>query len=154
MNKSELRAVYRQIRLRMSKSEINSKSRIIGRKLLNDIDWNSYQKICVYAPIERLNEVDINGVILRLQAQRREVTVLSADRKSSAPKLTFDLILVPCLAFDSDNYRLGWGGGFYDKFLAAQPKALKIGVCFSNGSAENLPREPHDIRLDKIISDS
>jgi 5-formyltetrahydrofolate cyclo-ligase len=66
----------------------------------------------------------------------------------------FDLILVPCLAFDKDNYRLGWGGGFYDRFLAAQPKALKIGLCYQNGFVkEGLTHQPHDIPLDKIITE-
>ena len=154
MNKDELRAVYRQIKLRMTKSEVSSKSRQIGRKLLNEIDWNSYAKICVFEPIDRLNEVDISGVTARLKAQRRTVTVLPADKQAELPKDRFDLIIVPCLAYDNSNHRLGWGSGFYDKFLAKQSKALKVGVCFQNGLADGgLPADPHDVPLDKIITD-
>lgn len=138
----------------MSKSEVSSKSRLIGRRLLNEVDWNSYPKICVFEPISRLNEVDISGVVSRLKAQRREVIVLPHAKTAQAPKSKFDIIIVPCLAFDTANYRLGWGGGFYDKFLAAQPKAIKIGVCFQSGFIEGgLPHEPHDIRLDKIFTE-
>lgn len=155
MNKEELRALYRQIRLRMSRSEVSSKSRIIGRRLLNEVDWNKYPKICVYEPIEELNEVDIGGVISRLKAQRRSVEVIPKIKNATPPRRKFDLIIVPCLAFDRANYRLGWGGGFYDKFLARQPQALKIGVCFDNGLVENgLLREPHDVPVDQIITES
>jgi 5-formyltetrahydrofolate cyclo-ligase len=154
MTKEELRALYRQIRLRMSKSEVASKSRMIGRKLLNEIDWGSYSSICVFQPIEKLNEVDISGVVPRLKAQNKGVNIMSQQKDAKAPDQKFDLILVPCLAFDKDNYRLGWGGGFYDKFLAKQPNALKVGVCFQNGFvAEGIPREPHDIPLDKVITE-
>lgn len=138
----------------MSRSEVSSKSRIIGRRLLNEIDWNSYSKICLFNPIASLNEVDVNGVTSRLKAQRRDIEILSSDKAAKIPKTKFNLIIVPCLAYDADNYRLGWGGGFYDKFLAEQPKALKVGVCFQNGFVEGgLPHEPHDIPLDKILSE-
>jgi 5-formyltetrahydrofolate cyclo-ligase len=154
MNKEELRALYRQIRLRMSRSEVSSKSRIIGRRLLNELDWNNYRDVCVFQTIEGLNEVDISGVISRLKAQRRSLYILSQEKEAHVPKRGFDLIIVPCLAFDSENYRLGWGGGFYDKFLAAQPKALKIGVCFQNGFIDGgLPREAHDIPLHRVITE-
>ena len=154
MNKEELRALYRQIRLRMSPGEVSSKSRIIGRRLLNEIAWNDYSRICVFAPIGRLNEVDISGVTSRLKAQRRNVEVLPHGKDARVPSQKFDLIIVPCLAFDKDHNRLGWGGGFYDRFLASQPSAVKIGVCFQNGLAEGgLPHSPHDIPLDRVITE-
>lgn len=154
MNKEELRALYRQIRLRMSRGEVSSKSRMIGRRLLNEIDWGKYNQICAYQPIEELNEVDITGVISRLKAQRKTVQVLSQAKNTRAPDRKFDLIIVPCLAYDNDNYRLGWGGGFYDKFLAGQTGALKVGVSFENGlAAGGLPRQPYDIRLDRVITE-
>lgn len=154
MNKEELRALYKQIRLRMTASEVSSNSRMIGRKLLNDTDWEKFQTICVYQPIPRLNEVDVGGVISRLKAQDKEVYILSQDKAAEIPSQKFELIIVPCLAFDKDNFRLGWGGGFYDKFLAAQPQAEKIGVSFQNGFAQSsLPHEPHDIPLNKVITE-
>src|SRR5438105_3851247 len=98
MNKEELRALYRQIRLRMSQSEVSSKSRMIGRKLLNEVDWNSNQSVCLFDPIAQLNEVDITGVILRLKAQRKSLHILGQDKNSDVPGEKFDLIIVPCLA--------------------------------------------------------
>ena len=155
MGKEELRAVYKQIRLRMSKSEASSKSRMIGRRLINGVDWSAYQKICVFEPIDKLNEVQINGVVSRLKAQGLEIVTAGRTRDTVAPSGTFDLILVPCLAFDEARYRLGWGGGWYDKFLAAQPQALKIGLAYQNGLISGrLPRQAHDIKLDKIFTET
>jgi 5-formyltetrahydrofolate cyclo-ligase len=154
MNKGELRALYRQIRLRMSKSEVSTKSRIICRKLLTEIDWSRYKDISVFEPIDKLNEVDIRPLLSRLENQTVNFRIVGRNRNPRIPVHKFDLIILPCLAFDDDNYRLGWGGGFYDKFLAAQPQALKIGVCFQNGHTEKLPREPHDIALDKVMAEA
>lgn len=146
--------LYKQIRLRMSKSEVSSKSRIISRKLLNDVGWEKFRTICLYQPIPGLNEVDVSGVISRLKAQDKKIYILGQDKVTEIPSQKFELIIVPCLAFDNDNIRLGWGGGFYDKFLAQQPQTFKIGVCFQNGFVESgLPHEPHDIPLDTVITE-
>jgi len=57
------------------------------------------------------------------------------------------------LGFDKTLNRIGYGGGYYDKFLANQPDAQKIGVCFEQGKVEHIPAEPHDIPLDIIITE-
>lgn len=60
--------------------------------------------------------------------------------------------IVPGLAFTRDGRRLGYGGGWYDRFLASAPKsAVKIGVAYSFQIVEDLPAEPHDIPLDDIV---
>ena len=59
-----------------------------------------------------------------------------------------DVVLVPALRMDSDGYRLGQGGGFYDRFLP-KVRAWKIGLLHDGElSSQKLPREAHDIRLD------
>lgn len=63
----------------------------------------------------------------------------------------FDFIIVPGLAFDNNNYRLGYGGGYYDNFLVNHPKALKVGIFYPVQKVEKVPTEPHDIKLDKIL---
>ena len=56
--------------------------------------------------------------------------------------------MVPALRMDSDGYRLGQGGGFYDRFLP-KVQAWKIGLLHDGElSSQKLPREPHDIPLD------
>lgn len=64
---------------------------------------------------------------------------------------TFSAILVPGLAFDQDGYRLGYGGGYYDRFLSGQPEATKIGICFPIQRTQHLPREAHDIAVDLVV---
>lgn len=66
-------------------------------------------------------------------------------------KDSYDLIIVPGLAFDYHNNRLGYGGGYYDIFLSAHPEAYKVGIGYSFQLISELPLEPHDIPLDQII---
>jgi 5-formyltetrahydrofolate cyclo-ligase len=63
----------------------------------------------------------------------------------------FDMIIIPGLAFDSTNYRLGYGGGYYDNFIVNHPQAKKIGIFYPFQEVGNVPVEPHDIRLDAIL---
>ena len=63
--------------------------------------------------------------------------------------------IVPGLAFTRDGRRLGYGGGWYDRLLADAPKdAVKLGVAHSFQIVEDLPTEPHDIRLTAVVDDS
>ena len=63
----------------------------------------------------------------------------------------YDMIIVPGLAFDRLNYRLGYGGGYYDTFLRNYPSATKIGIGYPFQEIENLPVEAHDIQLDEVL---
>ncbi|MCX8163284.1 MAG: 5-formyltetrahydrofolate cyclo-ligase [Candidatus Micrarchaeota archaeon] len=63
-----------------------------------------------------------------------------------------DVAIIPGIVFDKNGYRLGYGLGFYDRFLKDK-KFFKIGLCFSGQILDNLPIEHHDIRLDCLISE-
>ena len=64
------------------------------------------------------------------------------------------LLLVPCLGFGPRGYRLGYGGGFYDRTLAAiSPKPFTVGLGFANGYVSSFSPEPHDVALDAILTD-
>ncbi|WP_133650491.1 5-formyltetrahydrofolate cyclo-ligase [Paraburkholderia flava] len=68
-----------------------------------------------------------------------------------------DLLLVPCVGFDADGYRLGYGGGYYDRTLAAWPGAQRpvtVGIAYEACRTDALTREAHDIPLDAIVTDS
>ena len=69
-----------------------------------------------------------------------------------APLLTPTVILTPGVGFDRKGYRIGMGGGFYDRTLAAH-NALTIGIFFAASEVEKVPHEPHDIRLHAILSE-
>ena len=67
------------------------------------------------------------------------------------PLNQLDLVLVPGVAFDLTGRRLGRGKGFYDRLLA-QVRGHKCGVCFDSQVVAAVPEEPHDIRLDSILT--
>jgi 5-formyltetrahydrofolate cyclo-ligase len=63
------------------------------------------------------------------------------------------LVLVPLLAFDRRCFRLGYGGGYYDRTLAALPGATAIGCAYALQEVKDVPVEPHDIRLHAIATE-
>jgi 5-formyltetrahydrofolate cyclo-ligase len=64
------------------------------------------------------------------------------------------LLLVPCVGFGPGGTRLGYGGGFYDRTLAAlAPRPYTVGVGFAHGYIPWLAAEPHDVPLDAILTD-
>ena len=66
-----------------------------------------------------------------------------------------DLILVPGLAFTADGFRLGRGGGYYDRLLAScPPHTRKIGVCFATQLVAALPTESHDHAVERVVTES
>ena len=70
------------------------------------------------------------------------------------PALAYDLVefvIVPGLAFTADGRRLGYGGGFYDRFLP-QVQVPNVGVCFAEQLLDDLPCEPHDVRVQAVLT--
>ncbi len=64
------------------------------------------------------------------------------------------LLLVPCVGYGPKGLRLGYGGGFYDRTLAAlHPRPLTVGVGYTNGYVPWLEAEPHDVPLDAMLTD-
>jgi len=73
------------------------------------------------------------------------------------PELAPDMLLVPMLAFDDQGYRIGWGGGFYDRTLAglrSRKSVLAIGVAYAGQRVDKVPRDHHDARLDWIATEA
>jgi 5-formyltetrahydrofolate cyclo-ligase len=65
-----------------------------------------------------------------------------------------DLLLVPLVGFDGRRYRLGYGGGFYDRTIAAMPSRPRlIGVGFVRGRLRTIYPQPHDIPMDEIVAE-
>jgi len=62
------------------------------------------------------------------------------------------LLLVPGLAFSRDGHRLGQGGGYYDRYLAAS-EAVAVGLCRARFLMDTLPLEPHDISVHVLVTD-
>ncbi len=74
----------------------------------------------------------------------------------SSPKITPTIIIVPLLAFDESGYRVGFGGGFYDRTLDSLRNVsslMTVGVAYSFQQIASIPYEKHDQKLDCIITD-
>lgn len=61
------------------------------------------------------------------------------------------IIIVPGCAFDREGHRMGYGGGFYDRYLANHPELKKVGICFEQQICENVPCDAYDVRMDLVI---
>ncbi len=66
-----------------------------------------------------------------------------------------DMLLIPCVGIDQARFRLGYGGGFYDRTLEAlgPNRPLAIGIAFDAGRVEALPHEAHDLPLDTAVTE-
>lgn len=77
---------------------------------------------------------------------------------ADAPEDQPEVMLVPLLAFDSEGYRLGQGGGYYDRTLAARRgdggEVLAVGVAFAGQQVDSIPRDAFDQRLDWVVTEA
>ncbi|TCS37764.1 5-formyltetrahydrofolate cyclo-ligase [Paucimonas lemoignei] len=64
-----------------------------------------------------------------------------------------ELLLIPCVGYNRDKFRLGYGGGFYDRTLASSPRPRAIGVAYSCSRAD-FAVESHDIALDAVVTEA
>ncbi|MGC5328711.1 5-formyltetrahydrofolate cyclo-ligase [Brevibacillus sp. SYSU BS000544] len=72
-----------------------------------------------------------------------------------ADRNQLDAIIIPGVAFDRHGGRLGYGGGYYDRFLASlDHKPLVIGFCFSLQLIADVPKEPHDFMVDYVVTEN
>lgn len=103
-----------------------------------------------YEALERWREVDITSLPGLLPNDQFDLVENTKD--APFPEKHFDVVVVPLFGFNNGGYRLGHGGGWYDKFLATQPNALKIGVGYEDSLVEFKP-DAHDIPMHIIITD-
>ena len=157
-NKTELRLEYKRLRHLLSDDEIEEMSLTIANKILTLPIWeNTYFHI--FLPIKEQKEVNTEFILHLLSGKDKEIIVSKADfetrkmthflltdntkiRKNEynipepvdgieVPSHKIDVVFVPLLAFDKKGHRVGYGKGFYDKFLSeCKPNAIKIGLSF------------------------
>ncbi len=77
------------------------------------------------------------------------------DRNSckAFPPDQIEIIIVPGVAFDKNGHRLGYGGGYYDRFLRQCPKAVRIGLAFEEQLVKDTLPQPWDVPLDRIVTE-
>jgi 5,10-methenyltetrahydrofolate synthetase len=85
---------------------------------------------------------------------------MTADRygipiPQGGPAITPDIVLLPLVAFDSQGFRLGYGGGYFDRTLASLvPRPLAIGIGFELARVEDIRPQAHDIPLDAVVTEA
>ena len=162
--------------------EKNRKSGIIRNKLFNEEEFKKAKVVMFYVSLKdevdtylmidealkagkrvcvpvilkeekKLIAGEIHSRLNDLESQHFGIYQPRQDRVKEIPLEIIDLVVVPGVAFDRKNIRLGRGHGYYDRFLSGLPKKTKtIGLAFDFQVLEYLPQDPHDVPVSKIIT--
>ena len=175
--KNLLRDSILEKRNSLSEQEIKSKSEIIKNNVFSMKDFKDSKVVMFYVSFN--SEVDTHEMIKEaLKSKRIAVPkvvdgeiqpALLIDFEQMIPSGKFNilepiellkvdfknisLIIIPGIAFDRKGHRIGYGYGYYDKFLRKIPKASKIGIAFDFQIVEKIPNEKHDVPLDIIVTE-
>jgi 5-formyltetrahydrofolate cyclo-ligase len=182
--KEELRKKFLNERSQISQNKISSWSKKINNLFLNLPQLENVKKIMAYASMRKeietfdlMEELLDQGYLLYLPYTRKdiidlgtaEINDLNSDLKdgvygvqepitkirNEAVPEDLDLIIVPGACFTRDGYRIGYGGGYYDSFLAKHSAgALKVGFCYDRFIVDSIPVEEHDVPVDIIITEN
>lgn len=173
--KSRLRSTILQLRDSLTPSHLRTVSDHISTSIIAYIEKNNISVVHAYLPIR--SEVDIRPVLeycllnsivvvcpkTLAQGQMKQYMLYDLNEieeglygtchpSSSIEYLgEYDLILVPAVAYDMSYYRLGYGGGYYDRFLIDHTEAIHAGVIFKEQYVDNVPRETHDCKMDILF---
>lgn len=174
MNKNEIRKHIKDLRNNLSIDEVVSKSKKIQITLLNVLKcYDNYKDVFIYNSFK--NEVSTKELINKLCETKNVYLPKIIDDKMYAINYTKNSILetnsfgidepkgnisnidnficiIPLLAIDEKGNRIGFGKGYYDKFLDNK-NCIKIGLCYDFQIIKGIPCDSHDIPLDLIISE-
>lgn len=172
MNKAALRKLMKEKRVSMPASFITEASDAICQKFL--AEYKSAKRVLLYSDIN--NEVKTENLALQLMNGGTEVYLpaLKEGRLVTGPydgglqagpygvrepividdRTDFDVVAVPGLAFDSGLYRLGYGGGYYDRLLPGLKLSVKAGLGYGFQIVGTVYREEHDFPLDALITEN
>ena len=175
MDKKELRDYIRKFKRAMTREEIEAKSEKLGELFLASDLYRQAKNIYGYLPYNQ--EVRTTAMLEQAQKDGKRIAVpkilgdtmifvwlddLSAVEKgySGIPEpidLTpvaddpTALVLMPGMAFDKEGHRCGYGGGFYDKFLASEPEHPTLALCYDFQVLPHLETEEFDIPVDCVL---
>lgn len=174
--KEQLRRQMKDRRMRLSREEREraSKGCLQSLKKLPDFLNSKW----VYAYMSCKNELDTGKIISWCFSQGKRIAVpkvlgkimhfyeitsladcvpgaykiMEPDCQEGCPEIVFEgFMLVPGLAFDRKKNRLGYGGGFYDRYLSSHKNIVTAGLGYDFQLVEEVPSEEHDRKLDYII---
>lgn len=169
--KKELRTLMTQKRRILSTQDVAHFSQDVIEQIKQNSLFQSAKTVMLYYPIQ--NEIDLL-VLYELYPEktfflpvthRKSIEVRQYTGKDNLKKGKFnipepigeaysgkiDLVFVPGVAFDRQGYRLGRGGGYYDRFLSSLRHTMRIGVGYHFQLVHKIPRNRHDQKMDSVI---
>ncbi|ACC72073.1 5-formyltetrahydrofolate cyclo-ligase [Paraburkholderia phymatum] len=181
-SKKDLRATLLEARLHAAREAANNDA--LGRRVLDALTVYAPTSVGLYWPLS--GEFDMRDALAVWLsgdgARRAALPVITGRDKplefhvwtpdmpmqvgahrihepTSGEVIVPDVLFVPCVGFDADRYRLGYGGGYYDRTLAAfrragGPVPVTVGIAYEACRTDALAREAHDIPLDAVITDA
>ncbi|MDD2472387.1 MULTISPECIES: 5-formyltetrahydrofolate cyclo-ligase [unclassified Methanoculleus] len=176
--KAALREQAKEARSLLSPRAIATYSSSIERKLLELL--NGFTTVMVY--VSKPQEVRTDDLIIDLNRRGVRVVVPLIERETRSLRLSYlpdpavlvpstfnvpepighelparpgdiGVVVIPMLAFDARGNRLGYGAGYYDRFLCRCPHAQKIGIAFSCQQAQSIPVDENDVKMDYIVTE-
>lgn len=171
-NKIEIRKQIKQLQMLISESDKNRLSDLVFVMLKGLNEWEYAKNILFYhslpdelPTIRHIDSIhDKNLFLPKIVADEIEIlpyskenltkgayNIYEPDNGNAVSPQDMDLIIVPGVAFDNHLNRLGRGKGYYDRLLK-KCNAVKIGVCYDFQLLETIPCEPHDIKMDILIT--
>lgn len=180
MTKSELRKKYKSLRNALSTSQIDDLSMSVANQLLKLPVWE-FSFYHIFLAIEEKKEVNTDYILNILSGKDKNIVLSKSDFKSglmthflltdntkikknsyNIPEPVdgieilndkIDVIFIPLLAFDTKGNRVGYGKGFYDRFLAdCKPQTIKIGLSFFEAETEINNVFESDVKLDFCVT--
>ena len=179
-NKKELRRHLLTVRSRLSSEYKKECSDIISGKVIQQSEYQEAKTVMFYMPVR--GEVDVlpafqaallsgKRVILP-KTEKEEKSIRCYEVKglkdlekgaygilepeeSKCREIGFqevDLVIVPGVGFDVSGFRLGYGGGYYDRLLSRSPGVSRMGVAYDEQIVADVMPEPHDSMMDCLIS--
>lgn len=180
MKKSDLRIKYKGLRAALSENEIEEMSIAIANSLLTLTIWNKTY-FHIFLPINEQKEVNTEFILHLLSGKDKEILISKSDfatkrmthflltdntkiKKNEynipepvdgieVPTNKIEVIFIPLLAFDKKGNRVGYGKGFYDKFLSGcKTETIKIGLSFFEPEELITDVFEEDVKLDYCVT--
>lgn len=180
MSKSELRIKYKDLRKALTLEQVEDLSLAISNQLLKLYIWE-HSFYHIFLAIEEQKEVNTDYILNILSGKDKNILISKSDfettelthflltdstkidkNKYNIPEPVdgieisndkIEVVFMPLLAFDKQGNRVGYGKGFYDKFLAkCSPKTIKIGLSFFEAEDEINDAFEGDVKLDYCVT--
>lgn len=178
MNKNDMRDFYLKIRKTITGNEKNEFDNIIFTQFINSFFYHNFDRFLIYISVN--HEVETSEIIQFLIDNNKKVAVpycsgrnmdfyyiksfneliegkfgipsvdITAAKK--AENFNETLCIVPAVSFDNNGNRIGYGGGYYDRFLNKN-QLTTLGLCYERCISENIPNENFDIKTDYVLTE-